>query len=204
MKMNKKKLSIAIFLLIVIISFAYFSSLLIMGSINKSVVRVNGQDVGLNEFKIYLKIVKKDLENQVQGSTSESIIKKMWQEPVEGYDPSERARQNALDMAIWVKIVEQKAKQLDIGLPDIEIALLKEKIRLSGTAKQFGLTEEQFLVFSKVVVLREKLLNYYTKDLKIKEKDKTQAFEAKLKKWTSDAKIETNNKLLKSININQL
>lgn len=141
-----------------------------ISSANRYVAKVNGQEVKLNEFKIYLKIVKKEFERKA-GISSPSDIKKMWTEPVEGSDPAERAKQQALDMIINIKLVEQRAKELGIKLTDAEVNLLKEKIKLENTANSFGISEGDFLIFAKSLALREKLANSLTQNIDVSDQE---------------------------------
>lgn len=166
---HKVNLYISVLILALVVIFAVGVNMTI-GSMHRYVVKVNGQEVKVDEFKIYMKIVKKEFEAQAGVSKPEDI-RKMWNEPVEGSDPVERVRQNALDMVIGVKVIEQKAREMGVQLTDSEVNLLKEKIKSEGTLKEFGLPDNELLIFVKGLALSNKLSNFITKDVSVTDQE---------------------------------
>ena len=159
--------SLVIFLLVVVTAIVVS---LYMSNIKHYAVKVNGQEVTVDKFKVYMKVVKKELELRAGVSNPEDI-KKMWTEPVEGSDPTELVRQNASDMAIGFKIREQKVKEKGIQLSQQEVNLIKEKMKADGTVKQFNLQEKELEMLSSDLAISNKLSNFITKDVSVTEQE---------------------------------
>lgn len=161
---HKVYLYISILILLFVIAFGLALNFSI-NRYNQYVVKVNGEKVSLDEFKIYLKIVKKAKENKAGVVTPEEI-KKLWSEPIEGLDPAVFARQEALDYVIRFKIIEQKAREKNL------ILTKEDEKELTGTVVNiFGLQIEEFEKVKRDRAYLDKLFTYITKDIKLTDKE---------------------------------
>lgn len=171
--MDRKVFTSGSIILIIVLLIALVASIGILYSQTSSfVVKVNGQGMPADEFKEYLKIVKKEKE-KLAGVTTAEQIKKFWTEPVEGTDPMVFARQETVDSTINLMIIAQKAKEMNAISSEMELALLKEKLKEQGffdEMKDLGISDEYIEKFVNNWSQRIKLYNMLTTDISITEK----------------------------------
>ncbi len=165
---HKTYIYLSSLILIAVVVFAVIINLSI-SEMNRYVVKVNGEKTTLDEFKVYMKVVKKEFEARA-GVSDPEAIKDMW-EPVEGSNPVKTVRQNALDMVVEVMVSEQKAKELGVQLTEEEVGMLEKKIRNEGTVDKFGMPEGDLLLVVKGLAVNSKLSNFITKDITVSEQE---------------------------------
>ncbi len=143
------------------------------GKSDQYVVKVNGQGVPLDEFKVYMKIVKKEKE-RLAGVAKSEEIKEFWAGPVDGSDPVVFARQEALDSVINLKVMDQKAKELGIKITADDESLVEEKFKAQGfldEIKKMGIDDKQIKVIVRNTALQLKLYNHITRDVNLLQKE---------------------------------
>jgi len=135
--------------------------------LNRYVVKVNGEGIPIEEFNVYMKIVKEQKE-KLAGITGAEEIKKFWTDPVEGTNPVDFARQEALDSVIYLMITSQKAREKGIQSSELDEALLREKLNTQGfinELKNMGIEEQHIKKIITNLSLRLKLFNNLTKEI---------------------------------------
>lgn len=143
------------------------------GNSGQYIAKVNGEGIPIDEFKIYMKIVKKEKE-RLAGVTKPEEIKKLWAGPVDGSDPVVFARQEALELVIKLKLMDQKAKELGIKITAGDESLVEEKLKAQGSydeIKKMGIDDKQIKVIVKNTALQLKLFNQITKDVNLTQKE---------------------------------
>ncbi len=181
---HKTYIYLSSLILIAVVVFAVIINLSI-NEMNRYVIKVNGEKITLDEFKVYMKVVKKEFEARA-GASDPEAIKDMW-EPVEGSNPVKTVRQNAFDMVVEVTVSEQRAKELGIQLTEEEVGMLEKKIRNEGTVDKFDIPEKDLLLVVKGLAVNSKLSNYITRDAAVTEQELDQYLAGKIdtsKKYT--------------------
>lgn len=135
--------------------------------LNRYVVKVNDQGVPIEEFKVFLKIVKKEKEKLI-GFTKPEDIKSIWNGSYDGFDPAVFAKQEALDSVVDLMLISQKAKERGIQSSEVDESLIRAKLDLQGFIKELkdmGIEEQYIKNIIKNQSLRFKLFNSLTQDI---------------------------------------
>ena len=137
------------------------------------VVKVNGQKVTLEEFKVYMKIVKKEFENRAEIKAGADTKEKqgLWDGNFEGNDPSELVRKQALDMVIEIKLFEQKLSENNLKLRKEEIDEIKKTLKKNEFIKKYNLQDKELDIYAKGFAISNKFLAYITKDINVKDEE---------------------------------
>ncbi|MGE5473690.1 MAG: peptidylprolyl isomerase [Ignavibacteriales bacterium] len=170
---NKAYRYIAIIITSLVLLAGIFAGVNYVLHLNRYVVKVNGQGVSVDEFKVYMKIVKSQKE-KLAGITNTDEIKKFWTEPVEGLDPMVFARQEALDSVINLIIISKKAKEKGIQSSEMDEALLRAKLESQGFIKELkdiGIEEKYIKGIIKNLSLRLKLYNSLTQGIVLNDSE---------------------------------
>ena len=160
--------SIVTLVLVIIIGFAVN---IYNGDSGQYVVKVNGQKVTLEEFKVYMKIAKKELENRAEIEYGANTKEKqdLWTGDFEGNDPSELVRKQVLDMVIEIKLYDQKLRENKLKLTKEEIDQLKKTLKKDEFIKKCNLQDKELDIYAKGLATTNKLLAYIMKDVKVKD-----------------------------------
>ena len=164
-----RKTYIYISLLILILVIAA-SAVFIKTPFDQYVIKVNGEKVSLDEFKVYLKIVKKEIESQAKAQDGKNNPEDIWKVPIEGNDPMVYAREKALDAMIRLKIINQKAAAQGIKLTDQDEKLVQERMKMEEVQKdlkEFGVQEKDLEKVVRESLISSKLANNITKDANV-------------------------------------
>jgi len=170
---NKAYRYITITTMILLLLVGLFAGINYVLHLDRYVVKVNGQGISAEKFKVYMKIVKKQKE-KLAGITRTEDIKKFWTEPVEGLDPVVFARQEALDSVINLMIIAQEAKEKGIQSSEIDQTLLRAKLESQGFIKELkdiGIEEQYINDIIRNLSLRMKLFNSLTKEVVLSDSE---------------------------------
>jgi len=139
---------------------------------SKVVVKVDDEEVKLNELKLYLRLIEKDFE---------AIGKEdIWETDFDGKTAEEIAKERALESLIKVKVVNKKASNLNLVLSEEDENLVKDQVKSiieylgEDTIENIGADNEIVEKMMKESLLANKVFEEATKDFEA-DQDKIQA-----------------------------
>lgn len=173
---HKMYVYVGLLILAFVIILAFFVNMSV-SNFKPYVVKVNDEEVTLKEFKVYMKIVKRQLELQAQargGITSPEALNSFWTNPIDGNDPVVYAREISLNSAIRLRIITQKARELGVQLTDKDEILVQEKMKSKEVVqeiKEFGIEEKEIEKTIRESILADKLTNFITRDVNLTDEE---------------------------------
>lgn len=141
---------------------------------NNYVIKVNGETVGLSEFKFYLGLVKKEMENKFATDNQATDPNIVWNTPIEGMPATEWAKKNTQNSIVEAKIKLQRAKEMNIKLSQEDILSVNQDMQsdvAKKTMSEYNLSESDFAKYYKDMFIINKLKQQVTQEIYVTPKE---------------------------------
>lgn len=165
MKRKQKIISVIIFFIIMFVTLT--TLFMIDTKTNQYVLTVDGISVEVNEFNIFSKIIKNNIEEEYIEKSGK--IDKLWTSELYGMDAQQYLREETIELIIRNIICEQKCIEFGVNITQEKVDEITNQVKndtnLKKLIEKIAITDEQYIDY---LIKEERyaiLCNYLTENM---------------------------------------